>query len=735
MKNKRTASPVALCAAAFSIFAGSCLASDVAGVVIDPTGRPIAGARVAVVNATGVILEQVTDSGGRYSLHLSPLYEEAQIRVAADGFQTTTVATVVQRIQMPLAPRADSVSVVGSAIDTPLAEQGSSVTVIGAGEIRGRNEGQAVDLLRQVPGIALAQSGGRGTLTSMFVRGGESKYNLVLLNGIPISSFYQGGLFDFAHVPADFLDEIDVARGPQSAAYGSYALASTVNFKTRAPEDGPTMDLSAEGGSHDWSRFAGSASYMLPRNWGLSAAASAMNGNGETRNGDYRNDNGFLALSHRWMTQSLFAFGNFDSNEVGSPGPWGSNPKGYFGGLDRISRSRNNTSVYGLHYRNDLADKLRVELITGAFLNNSGFLSPYGYSFSKDIRAHADARATWAVLSHWTMAGGYALEREEMRNTYVTDSTGRKFLLRRDNSGIYVENHFSYRNFFANAGLREEVYQTPSEPGNKFGYPPRPEFAPRTDTKLTPKISGGYVVKTGERIHASFGTGIRPPGGSDLAFTNNPALKPERTVSYDFGVEQTLLAGRLALDATWFHNDFKDLIVSAGGSLAKLTSYSTDNLANARTRGVETTARYRPSTKVSLTGSYTWLDTRVLSVNGGNGLVQQYYTPGQQLLRRPKQSGTLAASGYYKRLSGNVTGYFRGQSRDAEPNYGLSGGQYSNPGYANVGLNLNYRLPRGTTVYANVRNVLDRRYEEIFGYPAPLLNFVAGVKWNMARSK
>ena len=333
------------------------------------------------------------------------------------------------------------------------------------------------------------------------------------------------------------------------------------------------------------------------------------------------------------------------------------------------------------------------------------------------------------------MAGGYAFEREEMRNTYVTDSTGRKFLLRRDNSGIYWENHFSYRNFFANAGLREEIYQTPSEPGNKFGYPPRPEFAPRTDTKLTPKISGGYVVKTGERIHASFGTGIRPPGGADLAFTNNPALKPERTVSYDFGVEQTLWAGRLALDATWFHNDFKDLIVSAGGSLAKLTSYSTDNLANARTRGVETTARYRPSVKVSFTGSYTWLDTRVLSINGGNGLVQQYYTLGQPLLRRPKQSGTLEASGYYKRLSGNVTGYFRGQTRDAEANYGLSGGQYLNPGYANIGLNLNYRLLRGTTVYANVRNVLDRRYEEIFGYPAPLLNFVAGVKWNLARSK
>lgn len=333
------------------------------------------------------------------------------------------------------------------------------------------------------------------------------------------------------------------------------------------------------------------------------------------------------------------------------------------------------------------------------------------------------------------MAGGYAFEREEMKNTYVTDSGNHQFPLRRDNGGIYWENHFSYKGFFANAGLREEIYQSPAEPGNVHGYPPRPTFSPRTDTKLTPKISGGYVLKTGERLHASFGTGIRPPGGSDLAFTNNPNLKPEHTASYDLGVEQTLWNGRLALDATWFHNDFKDLIVTIGGSLAKLSQFYTDNLANARTRGVEATARYRPSSMISLTGSYTWLEAKVLSVNGGNGLVQQYYTLGQPLLRRPKQSGTLEAAGHYKRFSGNVTGYFRGHDRDVEPSYGLFGGQYTNPGYANFGLNVNYRVGHGATVYGNLRNLLNERYEEIYGYPAPRLNFVAGVKWNLTGRK
>ena len=101
--------------------------------------------------------------------------------------------------------------------------------------------------MRELPGMVFAQSGARGSLAELFVRGGSSNYNLVLLNGIPINGFYYGGLFDFAQVPSDFISEIDVARGPQSAVYGSYAIGSVVNFVTRSPEDGPSLDIVAEG--------------------------------------------------------------------------------------------------------------------------------------------------------------------------------------------------------------------------------------------------------------------------------------------------------------------------------------------------------------------------------------------------------------------------------------------------------------------------------------------------------
>jgi outer membrane receptor protein involved in Fe transport len=601
--------------------------------------------------------------------------------------------------------------------------------------LRERNESQAVDLLRTLPGMVFAQNGPRGSVTDLFLRGGNSNNTAVLLNGVPLNSFCQGGLFDFAHLPSDALEEIQVARGPQSAVYGSYAMGGAVSIETRNPENGPALDVLAEGGTHDENRVAISGETMISRGWGISASLSNLLANGPVPNSDYRDQNALLAIEHRWRTQKLSLFGDFSSNETGQPGPFGSDPVGLYSGIDLISREKNNTSTYGAHYSNELGSALRIDLSAGFFWNNSLYLSPFGPSFNKDLTGTGEARATWKSTKYWSVATGYVYEREQMRNSFVNSTDGSLFLLRRDDNAVYLENRFTFGRLLLNVGYRTETFQTPLVPGNAFGFPPRPDFPARDEVKVNPKFAGALMITPTTRLHASYSTGIRPPGGSDIAFTDNPDLRSEQTRSYDAGINHLFLGGKLSVDATWFHNHYRDLIVSLGGSLASLGQYSTGNLANARTEGIETTTQLRPARWLSIDASYTWLQTEALELNGSSGLVQAYYYLGQPLFRRPKNSGTLVASVQKGRVTVNLTGYWRSHTLDVEPNFGASAGRFWNAGYQNAGVNVNFRVARNLTAYANLRNAFNQRYEEAYGFPAPLLNVVAGLKWSLARAR
>ena len=725
-------SPVRFLALSFFLFSllvltGSALAETMRGTVTDPSNTPIAGARVAAVNRVGVYTEGVTDTSGDFELNV-PDVNTFHLVITAGGFATKTVlSTDSTKIRMALAPQSDAVKVTGSAVDVSSTQLGTSVTVITGEEIRERNEAQTIDLLRYIPGIYVAQSGQRGTVGSVSIRGGDTKYNLVEIDGVPVNSFYYGGYFDFSQIPSDFISEIQVARGPQSAIYGSYATSGVVNFQTRSADDGTRVDVVAEGGSNGERRFglSGSGTFF---GVGMAGSLSRMDFDGPVRNSGYRNENVFLSLSKRWAKQSLSGFGNYDANQVGEPGPYGSNPEHLFAGIDTISNSRNYFSDSGIHYQSDLGNAVKQEVFGSFFLNNSPYVSPYGYSYSKDIRAQAEERTTWNVLKKWwTMAMGFVYEREEVKNTYITDYSNRQYPLRRDEQGIYWDNQIQIgKHFYLNAGIREEVFEQPLVPPTLY----RASLPGQTYSKANPKVSAAYILGTA-RLHGSFGTGIRPPGGSDLAFTNNPDLKPERSISGDIGLEEKFWANKISIDGTYFYNSYRDLIVGLGGNLSVLSAYQTGNLSRARSSGEEISAQVRPVRWIAIGGSYTHLNTAVLALEGSSGRVQEYYTVGQELPRRPANSGEVTSTFTYKKITANLLGYFRGSTLDVEPNYGASQGFFRNHGYQDVGLNLNYDAGHGVTLYGNLRNLLDRRYEEIYGYPAPLLNFVAGVKWSL----
>ncbi len=718
-----------------SILAVPQAGAAIQGVVLDSSRGPVPGATVALVGPLGIADQQQTSDSGRFRFTQNG-GSDTRLEVSKPGFARRVMplpegTSESLTVELSISAQSDSIRVAGSTLDLPASEQGGSTSVITSDELRGRNEARAFDLLREIPGMILNQSGDRGGAATLFIRGGDSNFNLVQIDGVTVNSFNYGGLFDFAHVPTDFLDRIEVIRGAQSAVYGSYANSGVVNFVTRAANETPVLDLVAEGGSHDERRFAVSGSAMV-HGLGVSASASRLDSNGPVANDDYRNENVFLNVQRRWRSQNLNLDGNFNSNETGAPGPYGSDPAGLYTGLDLVSRNKNNFSDYLLHYQADIAARVREELFGSFFLNNSFYRSPYGDSFNKDIRGHLEARTAVRIAPFYTASFGVAAEREEVKNTFITDNSFRSFPLRRDQEGVYVENSFHFANrLFVTAGVRAEFFETPKIPAFADPYSPRPEIAAHRTTRVNPKVAAAWRLFPATRVHASFGTGIRPPGGFDLAFTDNPALKPERTTSFDVGVDQRLFGDHLLFGATYFHNRFSDLIVSLGGNLARLSSFRTDNLAAAQAQGAEFVAQARPARWLSLNGSYTFLQTRVLSLAGTQGLVEQYFTIGQPLARRPKHSATINSTFQYRRISANVIGYLRGADLDIEPNYGASAGFYRNPGFQNLGFNVNYAVGRGLTVYGNLRNALDQRYEEVFGYPSPLLNFVAGIKWSL----
>jgi len=717
--------PLACCL----LFSACVSAAEVKGKVVDPSGAPIPYAQISVVSRVGVEAQTLSAPDGTFALYTAN-EPDTRLVVTAPGFATRTAPLeAAATLQLEISPVVDSVRVAGSTIDVLASRQGGSVSVVSEEEIRQRNEPFAMDLLRYLPGMTFNQTGAPGGATNLFLRGGNSNFPLVEIDGVPVVGFGGGLGFDFAHIPSEMLDHIDVIRGPQSAIYGPYANSGVIDFVTRTPEAAPSLELVAEGGSYDERRF-GIAGAAMVAGFGIAASASRIDDNGLVANNDYRNEDVMINITRRIGRQRFSFHGDFDSNDVGEPGPYGSDPKHTFTGIDLVSRAKNNFSDWAIHYDGDLSPRVRQEVYGSFFLDNNGFTSPYGFSFNKDLRGQAEARTIVSLTPRYTAAFGVTVGREEVKNTFITNASFEDFPIRRDDVAVYLENRYEFGGrFFLNAGVRAEFFRTPSIPTDGFS---RPAFPENSISRVNPKVAGAYAWPRGTRLHASLGTGIRPPSGFELAFTNNPALKPERTFSLDAGLELKPFHDLLLVDGTYFYNRYYDLIVTLGGSLATLSHYQSDNLANSRAQGAEFSASLRPARWWFVRGSYTLLETRILSLDGSS-LAPQYFQVGQPLTRRPRDSGNLVAAFTRGRVTADVTGYFRGRALFEEPSFGASNGLFWNPGYANFGVNVNYAVARGLTAYANLRNALNQHYEEVLGFPSPRLNFVAGMKWRISK--
>src|SRR3954467_9832942 len=211
-----------------------------------------------------------------------------RIIVAASICSILTLSSRDAEAQSPDTGRLGTVVVSASKVPRPADALTQAVTVLSGDDLRARGVTRVTDALREVPGAMLVQSGSYGALTSLFLRGGESRYTKVLIDGVPVNA--PGGSFDFSHLTTDNIDRIEIVRGPASVLYGADAATGVVQIFTRSPTGVRQASLGARGGSYRTLDFDGETLGATgPTDYSFAAGHHSSDGilpfNNEYRNG------------------------------------------------------------------------------------------------------------------------------------------------------------------------------------------------------------------------------------------------------------------------------------------------------------------------------------------------------------------------------------------------------------------------------------------------------------------
>lgn len=720
-------------------------ADPIRGRVLGPDGRPAAGVTVTIAGASAVPLRFTTSADGRFAGDVASGL--ATVTAFAPGLDASVTVTVAgdTAVELALQVRAvsETLTVTASTVDTLLSLAGPSVSVLTREDLAARQVQTLGDALRLTPGFAVSRAGGPGTVTSIFPRGGESDFTLVLVDGVRANAF--GGGLDLSQVPLDDAARVEVVRGPQSALFGADAIGGVIQIVT-AHGDAAALQASGEVGGRE-ARSGTAAIRAGSAAWRASVSAARQQDAGFTGTAPAdgtRVTNDDAALSHLAASASLRSragregglSAQYVDSDRGSPGPYGSNPVGNFFGVDREARSltrRRSAAGFLVQPWSGPASRVRVRLDGDVADFGSEFRSNFG-SRGSTRRAHGRLQIDAAATSSFSASAGVDVLRESGRNTFIT-AAATEIPVERGDAAVFAEGRWqpSARGAVT-LGVRAERITRAALAANPSPFSPRPAFPADTIVSVNPRISAIWTLRSGAdadaaatRVRVAAGTGIRPPDAFEIAFTDNSGLAPERNASGELGLVQTFAHGTVQADATAFLNRYDDLIVAVG-RLSSTSRYQTDNIANARARGVELSLAWRPSTRFSAGGHYTWLDTDVLAVDGAATEAPSPFRIGDPLLRRPRHQGGIDVTWQAGRAQLFATATLRGDTLDVEPNFGASGGLFTNPGHRVFTVGGAWRLQNYVSIYARVVNATDLRYEDVLGYPALGRTAYAGVR-------
>ena len=560
-------------------------------------------------------------------------------------------------------------------------------------------------------------------MTSLFLRGGESNYTKVLLDGIPLNE--PGGTFDFGGVSTENLERIELVRGAQSALFGSDAMAGVIQMFTTRASGKSTGGALFEGGSFGTARLSANAAGSAGKA-DYSVGVARYTTNNESDNNEFDNTtlSGSAGIALNEKTTLRFV-GRAELGTVGTPGQVAFGRPDLDAAFERrngvggvtftqaVTPSLSQRATYALTTTHQTSTDLIVDPpYTPSFDGRTApfEFSDFTYNTHNELRRHyATYQADWRVPVTSGAAGTHLLttavdwdgERALLTDRQASTSTTAS----RNNVGWTLQEQAMWSRVFVTGGLRVEhndSFGTAVVPRGSVAYIAHRAQGPVGDTKV--KASAGRGIKEPTLLQ-SFS--LSPFG------LGNPELEPERSTSVDVGIEQRLWSDRARVELTWFGSRYRDIISTQTISFNPFTSQYF-NIGLTRARGAELSGELAPAPGVLVRGGYTLLDSEVIDSTSSFSPV---FAEGQPLLRRPRHSGYAGLAWAKSRLSADVTGVFIGHRVDSDFS-SLEPPMLSNDGYATFDVRAAYRLAGPLSVTFAADNLADKTYMDPLGYPA-----------------
>jgi vitamin B12 transporter len=625
-------------------------------------------------------------------------------------------AIAAQQPDSTILPR---VVVTATRVDAPIAARVPAVTVLDGQLLRLAGVRDVAEALRLVPGVAIVRSGGPGAITSLFMRGGESDYVKVLVDGVPVND--PGGAVDLAWLSLDNVDRIEVVRGPASVLYGSDAVAGVVQIFTRRGSGRLAVDGELAAGSYGSRRWELQSSASRSDRGNLALGAAGQHTDGHLAfNSSYDQQTiswqGALLLGRR---TSLASSARYSDDEFHYP------TDGAGRVVDRNAFRRDRRALAQATLGHDFGKGWRLEASLAGLdgrgrnddapdgpADSSGF---YAYfSDSHLLRRSATAQLHWlrGERSALTLGAEWSLERLRSSDSSNYSSAWSQFRGQRHNRAAYLQWLASAGRLSFSAGARYDDNDT-------FGAFRTARAGVAIDLWKggTLRLAGGTAFKA-PTFYETFNT----------AFSlGNPLLRPERSLSWEGGVRQQLAAG-LAVAVDAFSQRFRDLIQYTYRSPNDPNYF---NVARAAARGIEVEASWIPSRLWRASVAATFLHTRVddAGFDSGPGAT---FVQGNRLLRRPDRllSTTLVATPG-RSTSVALTARYVGE-RDDRDFSSFPAKPVVLPSYLRLDGNLVQQLghlgshPMSLTL--RVENILGRGYQEVANFALPGRTVTIGLR-------